>query len=500
MEKAIRIAIIREAKEHAERYHNYHNYLHIEHSRNQKRLVNLPLKDVKVPREWSIDKKYNPFYVLKHCDKISRSISRKNLNGTYKPIAPEIKKIPKTGGGFREISVYQLPDAAVSDKFYHDLLKKNKHRFSHFSYAYRNDKNIHFAIQDIANELKNSERIFIAEFDFSNFFGSIKHDYIFEQLKLNCFLISKTEEKVIKVFLENTLTTGVGIPQGLSISLFLANLACWQLDRLLENEGLRFARYADDTIIWTKEYNKICKAFEIINKFSQSTGIAINYTKSDGISLLQKAGIKSEFSNTKNCVEFLGYRVSNDNIGIKHNSILKIKKQISFLLYKNLIQPIRVLPFNTKNIPTIQKDRDFLTAIMQIRRYLYGNLSETTLKKYLNGTYTNLNFKGLMSFYPIINDENQMKELDKWIVSTVLNVLRKRKTLLENSGFNNLNFFPFNLNPENLIKECKAHKLSLSKGSFQIPSFLRIYLAIQKGVETIGVEKIMNKNAVYYED
>lgn len=500
MEKALFYAITREAKEHAERYQNYHNYLHIEYSRNEKRLIKLPPKHVKIPKEWLSDKKFNPFYVLKHSAQISKSIAKKILNQTYHPVKPFLKYIPKAGGGFRPISIYQLPDSAVSDKFYHDLLRKNKHRFSHFSYAYRNDRNLHFAIQDIANELKNSERIFVAEFDFSNFFGSIKHDYIFEQLKQNCFVISATEKKVIEAFLEETPEKGIGIPQGLSISLFLANLACWQLDRFLEDEGLRFARYADDTIIWTKDYNKICKAFEIINQFSMSTGIAINFAKSDGISLLQKEGMKSEFANTKSHIEFLGYKVSNENIGIKKKSILKIKKQISFLLYKNLIQPIRILPFNALNLPSAQKDKDFLSAIMQIRRYLYGNLSETTLKKYLNGTYTNLNFKGLMSFYPIIDDENQMHDLDRWMISTFLNVLNKRKKLLEKGGFTNLDFFPFTLNSQNIVSECKAQKFGQSKGLYQIPSFLRIYLAIQTGVKAIGVEKVMNKSIGYYED
>jgi len=36
-----------------------------------------------------------------------------------------------------------------------------------------------------------------------------------------------------------------GIPQGTSISLFLANVAPWDLDRSLERLGVSFVRYAD---------------------------------------------------------------------------------------------------------------------------------------------------------------------------------------------------------------------------------------------------------------
>ncbi len=64
---------------------------------------------------------------------------------------------------------------------------------------------------------------------------------------------------------------------------------------------------------------------------------------------------------------------------------------------------------------------------MQIRRYLYGNLNETVLKKYLNGAYKRLTFKGIMSFYPLIDDKNQLHELDYHsIVLQTLNHVLKR--------------------------------------------------------------------------
>ena len=425
MEKIILKTIEDEAKKSAEKYQLYHNYLQIAYERKKRRLKKVDSKEVKIPDEWGFNKKHNPFYVLKHKKSIAKAIAKKIRSKSYMPGTPFEKEIPKKNGGTRTISIYQLPDSAVSDKFYHDLLKKNKHRFSSFSYAYRNDRNIHFAIQDIANELRQSPRIFVAEFDFSNFFGSVDHDYIRKQLNENCFLISATEEHVIDAFLKGREK---GIPLGTSISLFLANLVCWRLDRKLEDEGLRFARYADDTIIWTRDYSKICKAFEIINDFSSATRIMVNYDKSDGISLLQKKGMKSEFGKVKDHIDFLGYSITTSNIGIRKSSVANIKKQISYLVYKNLIQPIRSTPVGAARFPRKNKDEDFLTAISEIRRYLYGNLTEITLKKFLNGTYVKLNFKGIMSFYPLIDDEFQMKELDKWLLSTILNVLRKKKT------------------------------------------------------------------------
>ncbi|MBI2273165.1 MAG: group II intron reverse transcriptase domain-containing protein [Bacteroidetes bacterium] len=494
MQKVILKELEKEAVESLEKFQNYHNYLHLEYLRKKQRLTTVPEKEVKTPEEWNASKMHNPFYVLKHKHKIAASVARKIRNETYIPNQPFTKEIPKKSGGTRKISIFQLPDSAVSDKFYHDLLKKNRHRFSSFSYAYRNDRNVHFAIQDIANELRQSPRIFIAEFDFSKFFDSINHSYIREQLRENCFLISKTEAYIIEKFME-TQPGGVGIALGTSISLFLANVACWQLDRKLENEGLRFARYADDTIIWTRDYGKICKAFEIIAEFSKATGIKINYDKSDGISLLQQPGMRSEFSQNKASIDFLGYQISTTKISIKENSVKKIKKQIAYLLYKDLLLPIKTRPVLASRFPTATRDKDFLSVVSEIRRYLYGNLTEKTLTKFLNGTYAFMNFKGIMSFYPLVNDEEQMKNLDKWMVSTILNTLKRRSVLLNDLGYPT-SFFPFEQTPTSLIYTAKI----TANGHMQIPSFLRIYRALEKGIQNMGIDKVMNPQSKYYSE
>ncbi|MBF0694895.1 MAG: RNA-dependent DNA polymerase [Flavobacterium sp.] len=497
MEKFLLKDIAKQAAELCEKYNTYHNFLHLSVERKNKIYVDTIIKDVKTPLEWQKDKKYNPFYVFKRKEQIAKSVSRKILDGSYLPNEPVVKEIPKPNGGKRKISVYQIQDSAVSDRFYHNLLSKNKHRFSSLTYAYRNDRNIHYAIQDIANELKQVPRIFVAEFDFSDFFGSINHDYLFSQLDLNAFLWSERDMMIMRAFLNDRTK---GIPLGTSISLFLANVVCWKLDRALEDQGVRFARYADDTIIWSKDYSKITKAFEIINSFSQEAGIAINYKKSDGISLLQSKDIRSEFLNTKEYIEFLGYKISTEKISIKDQSKKKIKKQITYLLYKNLLQPLKTPVVHNRNFPQNDKDLNFLSAILEVRRYLYGNLTESSLRRYLNGTNKILRFKGIMSFYPLINDIEQLQDLDKWLVCTIINVLRRRERELShlNPSWPS-NQFPFNCSKDELLFRCKTDRVAGKKGLLEIPSFLRIHNAIQKGLKDDGIDRVMNPHSGYYE-
>lgn len=495
LEKSILSSIRDEATKLSMRHHAYHNSIAIENNRKKERTTSPNLLQVKKPDHWLVDKKYNPFYVNKHAKSIAHSIAKKIKDGTYAPQSPELASIPKKSGGSREVSIYQIPDAAVSTLFYHRLLKKNKHRFSSFSYAYRNDRNVHFAIQDISVELLHSSRIFVAEFDFRKFFDTISHEFLYAQFEQNGFLISNEERNVIKAFLHGREK---GIPQGTSISLFLANLTCWKLDKQLEKEGLQFARYADDTIIWSKDYSKISKAFDIISDFSIEAGVAINEDKSDGISLLCNEKMPSEIASRKSHIEFLGYSISVDNVSIKQESLIKIKRQISFILYKHLIQPLNSIPLRAVKIPANDEDEALLSAICEIRRYLYGDLNEEMIRSYLSGRSSRIYFKGIMSFYPIINNVEQMKSMDGWLVNEIYKAVQKRSRQLTNHSMPRSHSLPFSASRKELVGYCDS-QLIHGKKLMKIPSFMTIYNAMKKGITESGILSVTDPQSDNYD-
>ncbi|AXA34559.1 reverse transcriptase domain-containing protein [Francisella adeliensis] len=495
LEQQIARIIREEAEKLIERYHEYHNRVHIEAKRNQKRLGDsAPKKKIHTPDYWSFDRKFSPFYVKAKHKSIARSIASKIENRTYSPNAPYIKEVPKPDGGIRKVAIYQIPDAAISKFFFNRLLAKNRHRFSSFSYAYRNDRNVHFAIQDISVDLKRNERTFLAEFDFSDFFGSISHEFLKGQFSENGFYISPEERFVIKSFLKESK---VGIPQGTSISLFLANLTCWKFDQDLEREGVKFSRYADDTIVWSPEYAKVCNSFGLINEFSRSAGIKINPTKSEGISLLTKDGLPSEIV-AKTSLDFLGYCLSVDNVSIKDKSVKKIQKQISYILYRSLIQPLKQTVLTGQRIPANDSDYNFLSAMCEIRRYMYGGLSKKQIKDYLSGRTKRIYFKGVMSFYPLVDDVGQLTQLDGWLLSVVHRVLKLRCKLLSSHGFQCSHSFPFNVSRSELLERCAIEVVS-RKNLLEIPSFLLIHRALKKGLEESGIERVMNPDSLNYD-
>lgn len=493
LELLIRERIDAECVKLITRHHEYHNRVHTEWERNKKRLASAPAKKIITPDYWQDDRKFNPFYVRSNSAAIARSIADKIENGTYSPNQPFLKKIPKPNGGERELTIFQIPDAAVSRYFYERLLEKNRHRFSSFAYAYRNDRNVHFAIQDITVDLANDARTFIAEFDFSDFFGNIEHSYLFEQLNQNGFLVGIEDERVVRAFLT---TRPRGIPQGTSISLFLANLVCWKLDRSFEKMGLKFARYADDTVIWSPDYAAICQSFSLIDKFSREAGVPINVRKSAGISLLARPGLPAEIA-AKDSFDFLGYSIGVGKTSMRDKAELRIKRQVSYLLYRNLIQPLKETPLRGLIIPANNRDPALLTAMMQIRRYLYGGLSHRALADYAKGRRRALHFKGVMSFYPLISDEDQLNRLNGWILSTIYRAVRARSKLLLAHKFDRRHSFPFNVSHKKMLLEFGRRRID-GQHLLEIPNFMLMYRALQKGLRESGIERIMHPASSRY--
>lgn len=493
LELLLKDRILDECNKLIKRYHSYHNNLHLEWLRNSKRIDDAPQKDIKVPEYWALDRKFNPFYVRRNAAAIAKSIAHKIISHTYRPNEPHRKTIPKSGGGDRELTIFQIPDAAVSSYYYSRLLAKNRHRFSSFSYAYRSDRNVHFAIQDIAVDISQNARTFLAEFDFSDFFGSIDHNFLFAQFRENGFLVSTEDDEVIRAFLHDRER---GIPQGTSLSLFLANLVCWKLDKSLEKAGLKFARYADDTVIWSPDYSAICASFNIVDAFSRDAKVPINLKKSDGISLLSKDGLAAEIAS-KPSFNFLGYAIGVDRISVREKTVQRIKKQVSYLLYRNLLQPLKTTPLKGLIIPANDRDKALLTAMLQVRRYLYGGLLHRDLVAYIKGSRRSLHFKGVMSFYPLLNDAAQLRELDGWLVSTIDRCVQARSKHLLAHGFDRRHSFPFNVRRNEILGKYRRKQV-LGKRLLEVPSFQLVYKALQRGMIETGIERIMHPESSKY--
>lgn len=379
-------------------------------------------------------------------------------------------------------------------------------KFSAYSYAYREDRTPHHAVTDIFSEWKRLDRIYVAEYDFSKFFDRIEHGYLVNILEEREFIVSGEEMHVINAFLrsesselhsypKNLAARSRGIPQGTSVSLFLANVACWELDRDLERLGVGFARYADDTVVWSEDYTKVVRAYYVIDENARRMRVPINLLKSHGINLLSR-GARSGEITTKESIDYLGYQISLDRISITERRVAKIKARIAYLIYQDLLQSLKKGIFNPARV-TASLDLDYLVALRQIRAYLYGGLTADKLRSYIAGRTPDLNFRGLMSYYPVVTDVDQLASLDGWLVHTFKQALQAREKLwMEKFGER----LP---GPEDnwidLLNKLEAVRLSDGTHvDLSLPSFKLINRAIRTAIERKGLLAVANPASAYY--
>jgi hypothetical protein len=129
---------------------------------------------------------------------------------------------------------------------------------------------------------------------------------------------------------------------------------------------------------------------------------------------------------------------------------------------------------------------------------MYGGLSKKQIKDYLSGRTKRIYFKGVMSFYPLVDDVGQLTQLDGWLLSIVHRVLKLRCKLLSSHGFHRSHSFPFNVSRSELLARCAIEVVS-GKNLLEIPSFLLIHRALKKGLEESGIERVMNPDSLNYD-
>lgn len=405
------------------------------------------LRSSKPPARWKVDRGFNPYITNAKAAHIAHSVHAALTGLRYQPRRPVERAIPKPDGGQRLISVYQVADSAVSKMVYESLLRKNLPLMSARSYAYRRDLSAQDAIRHIQASWQARPRMYVAEYDFSKYFDTISHDYLSDILTRR-FFVTEVERVAIDGFLRTPASPiddyapsggqprSVGIPQGTSISLFLANAAAWELDRALEDHGVGFVRYADDTLIWSPDYGRITAAVEILHSHADAMNVEVNLKKSEGIRLLLPPESQSEIRRAEH-VDYLGYRLTLSSISLKPANEDKIRTRIQDLVYNTLLrEPIA----GTQNLDRLGQnvDRDYAMVIARLRRYLYGDLSEREVRRYGKRGAPLRRFKGVMAAFPLLNDDEALKALDAWLLSCLWLGVRKRGSLLTTQGVKSL--------------------------------------------------------------
>lgn len=162
----------------------------------------------------------------------------------------------------------------------------------------------------------------------------------------------------------------------------------------------------------------------------------------------------------------------------------KLKTRINELLYFNLVrEPAR----GTQHPRSLSGgvDHDYTTFIWQLRRYLYGDISERGLRKMVAKGTVRRRFRGFMSFFPLVNDDVLLADLDRWIVAQTCLALRKRYRLLTESGLTTLPV-PYSVSCGQLTALIGTSATTGNTVDLRLPSLLRIAKVIKRAVRRYG--------------
>jgi group II intron reverse transcriptase/maturase len=282
-------------------------------------------------------------YLREHRDEIVTSIRW----GRYKPKPVRRVEISKPDGGVRLLGVPTVIDRMIQQAIAQVLQPVFEPTFSEHSYGFRPKRNAHQAIRK-AKQHYDEGYTQVVDIDLAKYFDTVNHGILLELIG------RKVKDKAVINLIHAYLKSGVmenglisptseGTPQGGNLSPLLSNIYLTEFDRMLEERGHKFVRYADDCNIYVKSRRAAGRVMESCTKFLEGKlKLKVNQEKSRTGSPLKR--------------KFLGFSLfkigKKTGIRAHENSLNRFKEKIRQLTSRKQAKSVELVLRNLKQYTT----------------------------------------------------------------------------------------------------------------------------------------------------
>lgn len=257
----------------------------------------------------------------KNLEREIANLQRELMAGTYRPSPVKRVHIPKPGSSeTRPLGVPTIRDRVVQTALKMVIGPIFEIGFAESSYGFRPKRGCKDALREV-NELLEGGYEWIVDADLKSYFDTIDHDRLMERVR------EKIADGLVLDLVEGYLKQGVltelngweptetGTPQGAVVSPLLANLYLNELDHLLEQEGYRVIRYADDFVVLTRTREEADKALAQVREWTEVNALILHPEK-------------TRLVTHREGFDFLGYRFVSGRRYVRKKSLLKIRETI----------------------------------------------------------------------------------------------------------------------------------------------------------------------------
>lgn len=313
-------------------------------------------------------------------DELLQLIKQRLEEGHYRFKPARRVLIPKEGSDkMRKLGIPTIMDRVVAQSMNLVLTEIFDPDFTASNFGFRQGQSQHKAIDHVRRHVAAGYEWCVA-IDLQSFFDEIPHGLILRLIRRKI-----ADEKLITL-LARALKAGVvveglfektdkGCPQGSPLSPLISNIVLNEWDQELERRGLRYARWADDSVILVKTERSAHRVMGGVSRYLEETlGLKVNREKSE------VAPMKS--------VTFLGFQILRGKIRVSNKSREKFKERIRRLTKRNnplsMCRVINELNLYLRGWCGYFRIQEFHNIFRDLDAWIRSRLRSVQLKKWKN--------------------------------------------------------------------------------------------------------------------